>query len=220
MLFFSLIKAVFLFLLLLGVALSIMYIWANVIDRILLLNHKLEPKYLAWLISGISLLISVILAANIYFFIVSFFLSLPVFSEYKISRVKQNIAIQPEDCPIILQTIAREQEELAFYNNHRYIEEKAPLFTIKIQYERGAEILREEAKQFAKLPINKNSKYYTNKIAEKLNEKAELFEQRVKAKPGIDSPEKVLDLLNRMDRVTEERLNTLEQVKKQCSQSN
>ena len=71
-----------------------------------------------------------------------------------------------------------------------------------------------------KLDLNPESKYYSKMIGDKLKEKAKLFEQRVKMSTDNQSDQKLNTLLDKMDDVTEERLNAIESVENQCSANN
>lgn len=102
---------------------------------------------------------------------------------------------------------------------HRYIEEKVHLFVIKLDYEKGAQRLREQSRQYTNLKLQKNTADYANKIANKLQAKAELFEQRVEVQENKAGRKEIYRLLDRMDRITEERQQLIELVKQKCNET-
>ena len=150
-------------------------------------------------------------------FISKFFLQLPQTGFNVPQKAVADIAIEKQDCQQLKDIIYQTENQIYQAENHRYIEEVSPLFTIKLEYEKGAKELSSAAEQYGSLDIAENSQYYTEKIARQLDKKSQLFQERTKAIANRQGMKKIPDLLNEMDRVTEQRKNLITIIKKQCN---
>ncbi len=124
--------------------------------------------------------------------------------------------LDPKDCSKLLDTIYLVETEIAELDNHRNIEETSPLFTIKIEYQKGGDKLREYALLYEGLELTEASKVYTKNIAQKMQNKANLFDKRIKIKEDKEGIKKILELLKQMDRVTYEQQTIIEGIERQC----
>jgi hypothetical protein len=168
---------------------------------------------------GLSASLLFLLTSIIFLLGVNLILNSSPFSSIAHNREVSQINISVEDCSLLLDTIARTENRSDRQENHRYIEEEAPLFTLKLDYQQGAQQLREQSRQYSNLKLQKNTANHAKKIAQKFQEKAELFEQRIKIKENEVGKKEIYKLLNRMDRVTEERQQLIELVKQKCSET-
>ncbi|AFZ34022.1 hypothetical protein Sta7437_0412 [Stanieria cyanosphaera PCC 7437] len=173
-------------------------------------NLKLAVTTITFVLTFIFSLIIVVLGVNLIFF------------GLNLVGLKQNIAqadinVDLFDCPSLLETIYHNENQVYQFEKHRYIEEVAPLFTIKIEYEQGAKRLREQAGKYQNLKISSKSINVVQEISQKLLEKAHLFEERVKIKADSSGTKQILKLLEKMDQVTEERLRLIDRVKQKCT---
>ncbi len=125
--------------------------------------------------------------------------------------------IDSKDCSKLLDTIYLVENQITQLDNHRNIEETSPLFTIKLEYQKGAEKLREYASVYEELGLAEKSKIYSKKIAEKMQEKADYFDQRAKIKEDKEGAKQILQLLKKMDRVTQEQETIIEAIERQCA---
>ena len=121
------------------------------------------------------------------------------------------------DCPKLINAIYLGESQIYDLENHHYLEIVATPKTIKSDYKKGAEKLRLIAEQYLKLDLNSESESYSQIIANKLQEKAQLFEQRMEFTSDTDNKQEVNQLLNKMDIVTQERLRAIEFVENQCN---
>jgi hypothetical protein len=199
--------------------LVVIFILIKIIDLILdnsykikLRNLKLVVTILAFLITFFSSTIFVALGINLIF-------SLFVFLGLNQDVAQSNFDFDLTDCPSLLEAIHQNENQIYKFENHRYIEEVAPLFTIKLEYEQGAKKLRTQSEKYQNLALSEKSINLTARISQKMLEKANLFDDRVKIGASSSSNKQILKLLEKMDRVTEERLKLVDRVKQQCNSS-
>ena len=150
-------------------------------------------------------------------FISKFFLQLPQTWLSVPPKAVADIAIENQDCQQLKDLIYSTENKIYQAENHRYIEEVSPIFTIKLEYEKGAKELSSAAEQYSSLDISENSQHYAEKIAQKLQKKSQLFQDRTKVVKNSKGIQKIADLLKQMDRVTEQRKNLITIIKKQCN---
>jgi hypothetical protein len=131
--------------------------------------------------------------------------------------------ISRRDCQPLLDTIKETENAIYQQENHRYIEEEAPLFAIQLEYHKGFQKLREQLVKYENLAAKESENIYAqnygNQIAEQLKKKAELFKERIKIKPDKVGRKKIYELLEEMDKVTAERQKLIEQVEQQCGKA-
>jgi hypothetical protein len=212
------VKPVVTFLLILVVVLLVMFVWAQTFDKVFLFKEQVKPDSLGVLFLIIGAIVSTIIAGLTIFFITNLAINIPNWVESKL--IAQNIKVDRADCPQLIATINKSNQLLEEVEDHRYIEEAAPIFTIKIEYEKGLNQLKKEAQEFSNLELQNNSKYYADSIAYNLNKKAQLFQERMDFKvEGNKNTQDVYKLLEQMDKFTSERLKLISQVKQQCNNS-
>ncbi len=122
-----------------------------------------------------------------------------------------------EDCQKLINEIYLGESQIHNLENHHYLEIVDTPTKIKLNYQKGAEKLRLIAEQYLELDLNPESAYYSQTIANKLQEKAQLFEQRMGILANINNRQEVNQLLAKMDVVTRERLKAIESVENQCN---
>ncbi|MEM9276700.1 MAG: hypothetical protein AAGA80_27735 [Cyanobacteria bacterium P01_F01_bin.143] len=137
-----------------------------------------------------------------------------------INQIDKNKKLNLEDCQQLINEIYLGESKVYNSENHRYIEVVSSAENINTSYQEGAKELKSVAKQYLELDLNPESEYYSKMIGNKLKEKAKLFEQRVKMNTNNQSTQKLNTLLDKMDAVTEERLNAIESVENQCNTNN
>lgn len=202
--------AIFLF------AILLIFILAKLADLIFVLKTKIESNIWSWTAIGTSFTIAFILSVLIVFYLLRFLVNFPnllpstapMFAKYSIDNL---------DCPVLIDIIYQTENSIYNYENHRYIEESSPLFTIKIEYEQGAEKLKNETKKYAQLKVGEKTQKTIAQIQQKLHKKADLFLQRTKINLENRGFDRIANLLTEMDRITQARLEIIDGVKKQCA---
>ena len=188
----------------------------QVIDLVFSIRTKLKPVYLKQVFTVTSFLLWFGVSTLATVLISQFFLQLPQRWFNVPQKAVADIAIEKQDCQQLKDIIYQTENQIYKVENHRYIEEVSPLFTIKLEYEKGAKELSSAAEQYSSLELAENSRHYTEQIAQKLDKKSQLFQDRTKAIANRQGMKKIPDLLNEMDRVTEQRKNLITVIKKQC----
>lgn len=199
--------------------LVVIFILIKVIGCIFDYTYQLKSKNLKLAVTIITFSLTFIFSLIIVVLGVNF-----IVSGLNFLGLNQNVAqgdfnVDLLDCPSLLETIYQDENQIHQFENHRYIEEVAPIFTIKIEYEQGAKRLREQAEKYQNLRISTKSINVTQEISQKLLEKAHLFEERVKITVNSSGTKQILKLLAKMDLITEERLRLIDLVKQQCANS-
>ncbi len=139
----------------------------------------------------------------------------PKNQEVKINNeIEQTISL--EDCQELIDQIYLSESQIYNAENHRYIEAVSSSQDINLDYEAGAKKLKEVSEQYLALDLNPESEDYIQKLAEKIQEKAQLFETRSELTTDAKNKSKIKQLLRKMDVVTEERLNAIESLENQC----
>ena len=122
-----------------------------------------------------------------------------------------------EDCRKLIDEIYLGESQIYKLENHRYLEIVSTSNNINLNYRKGARKLRLIAEQYLKLDLNPEAISYSQIIADKLQKKAQLFEQRIDFIIREKEQQKVSELLDKMDIVTQERLNAIASVEDQCN---
>lgn len=139
----------------------------------------------------------------------------PKLQEVKITNeIEQSLNL--EDCQELINQIYLSESQIYNLENHRYLEAVSSSKNINLDYQTGAKKLREISEQYLTLDLNPESEHYSQKLAEKLQEKAQLFETRSEITTGNKSKQEIKQLLNKMDAVTQERLHAIESLESQC----
>lgn len=187
----------------------------------LIFNAKIQFKlpYMKGVFRTTSLLVWFCLGTIATFLISTVLVKIPT-AAYKPDPVASQIptmAIEKQDCQRVIDTIYSTENSIYKLENHRYIEEISPVFTIKIDYKKGAEKLDSAAKKYRELEVAESTKPYTQAIADKLEQKAELFTNRSEAEENSKGIKKVIYLLDEMDRATEQRQQLIDALERQCN---
>jgi hypothetical protein len=188
----------------------------KIIELIFTNRRKFKSNYQKSLFPVLALFLWFSFSAISTIFISSIILKLPQILFGSSQRANADVAIEKQDCQKIIDTIYSLENQIYQIENHRYIEESAPIFTIKLEYQKGSEELSSVAEEYLALDVGKNSQNYTKQMAEKLQEKAQLFQVRTEIMENSQGVKQIINLLEKMDRVTEERQNMISGVKKQC----
>lgn len=122
-----------------------------------------------------------------------------------------------EDCQKLINKIYLGESQIYNLENHRYLEVVATSKNINQSYQEGAEKLKFIADQYLDLDINLESKYYSEILANKLQEKAQLFKERSRITTNTNNRPKINQLLDEMDRVTQARLKAIESIENKCN---
>ena len=122
-----------------------------------------------------------------------------------------------EDCQKLIDKVYIGEGQIYDLEHHRYLELVSTPKNIKSDYQKGAEGLRAIAEQYLELDLNPESEYYRRIIAEKLQEKARLFEQRSDIIDVNKNQQKINQLLEKMDMISQERLNVIASIEEQCN---
>ncbi|ELS04577.1 hypothetical protein Xen7305DRAFT_00043120 [Xenococcus sp. PCC 7305] len=134
----------------------------------------------------------------------------------KVTNTEEIAVLNIEDCQQLINEIYLGENKVYNSENHRYIEVVSTPQNIVESYQKGAKELNSVSQQYLDLNLNPESKHYSQIIANKLQEKAKLFEQRSEISTDSKNKRKINRLLDKMDLVTKERLNAIESVENQC----
>ncbi|MDJ0574927.1 MAG: hypothetical protein QNJ65_07140 [Xenococcaceae cyanobacterium MO_234.B1] len=189
----------------------------QVIHKIFSLRVAIKPALPKNLLTGVALFLWFVVLTT-FVLRVSLFLFKSFYYQQLDSRFTvKNIDIDRRNCQILINTIYYEENKIYKVENHRYIEEVSPDFAVKVKYHKGAKKLKKVAKKYLDLNLAEPSNYYAKKIAKKLQAKATLFQQRIEIEEDNQVIENILELLENMDRVTEERLFLIDSIEQKCS---
>jgi ABC-type transport system involved in multi-copper enzyme maturation permease subunit len=195
------------------------FILSKITDLTLVFASRLRSNTLSWTATGVSFIFSYILSVLIVFYLLHFIANFT-----KQIQVADNLLssfpVDKKDCPAIIDTIYQSENSIYNYENHRYIEESSPLFTIKVEYEKGAKKLANEIKAYDKLKLADKSQQTIEKIKRSIREKADLFNKRSKLNINHKAFDTISGLIADMDGVTQSRLEIINEIKNQCSIDN
>jgi hypothetical protein len=211
-----LIKLIITFVIIFICVLIFMFLWAKAIEQFLLFQKRIKPESLAWTISIGGIAASTTLSIAILYFIINFLLGVPDLVGEKITTQQQLFNLDKSDCQTLTSFIYRSQNTLANLEDHRSIEANAPLFTINLEYQKGLEQMRKEATKYTSLEVRKDTKAYTEKIAGLLDQKADYFQDRINVDLNQTDVQGVFNLLDKLDSVTEQRTELINQINQQC----
>jgi ABC-type lipoprotein release transport system permease subunit len=204
------------FIIIFAIILGFMFLWAKALDRFFLFKKQIKPESLAWTVSVVGVAISTTLSIAILYLIINFILNFSDSIGEKIASQSQLSPLDKSDCKTLVDFVYKSQSEISVLENHRGIEENANLFTLNLEYQKGLDILQKKATEYNSFPVKKNTKIYTETIAKLLNEKAGYFQQRINVDLNQTDVKGVLNLLDKMDSVTEERTKIVNQIDRQC----
>ncbi len=191
----------------------------QVIHKIFLIRVAIKPALPKNLLTGVALFLWFVVLTT-FVLRVSLFLFKSFYYQQLDSRFTvKNIDIDQSNCQVLIDTIYYEENKIYKVENHRYIEEVSPDFAVKVEYQKGVKKLKKVAKKYLDLNLAEPSNYYAKKIATKLQDKATLFQQRIEIQEDNQVIEKILQLLENMDQVTEERLFLIDTIEQKCSKN-
>lgn len=189
------------------------------IELVFTTKRKIKPNYMKSIFTAFSLLIWFSFSTISTISVSTFLLQLPQIWFGNTQRANADAIIEQQDCQKIVDTIYSLENQIHQTENHRYLEEVSPIFTIKLEYQKGAEKINSVAEQYLALDIAESSRNYTKQIAEKLQQKAQLFQTRTEITENSKGIKEIVNLLEKMDRVTAERQNMIEGVERQCQKA-
>ncbi len=193
------------------------YILIQIVDQIFKANQKIKSKTLSLSFISLSLLVSFIGSMISFYLVLIFLLNLPIYLGFKPKIEPISIVLSPTDCLTLTEAIRQTDTQIDEQANHRFLEETAHLFTIKLEYQKVADKLKEQAQIYSKLSLSPEGESYARQISQKFQLLSELFIQRNTITPNKEGIKKVYKLLERMDELDRERLLLVNQVKQQCN---
>ena len=201
------------------VSLLLAFILFQLIDKLFLLRKKIKSKVKFLFFIGTSLLFSFILSIIGFALVLKFLFQIPTYLGLETKQQISKISISTTDCLPLTNTIQKTEILIGQKENHRYLEETAHLFTIKLQYQKAADKLKEQAQIYNNLELSADAKEHAQKIATKFQEQSDLFTQRTTITTNKAGIKQVYKILEKMDRVDQERLKLINQVKQKCGQA-
>jgi hypothetical protein len=197
-------------------SLLLIFILAKLTDLIFVFKARIKSDTLSWTATGTSFLVAFILSMLIVFSFLRFLIDIPNLFQFK-ANLFAAYPLDIQDCPVLIDTIYQTENSIYNYENHRYIENSSPLFTIKVEYEKGAEKLKNEIPKYKKLKVGDRTQKSIARLQQQLNDKANLFLQRTKLNLENRGLDRINNVLTEMDRTTQARLEIINGIKQQCS---
>lgn len=188
----------------------------KIIDLILATKIKFKPLYLKKFFTATSLFLWFCFGLVSIVIVSSLLVKLPLAFRVNSSETT-NIILGERDCQELLNRIYAQENQIYLIENHRYLEESSSLFTIKLEYQQAGERLNTVAEHYLNSDLTDKGRFYGNRIAQLLQTKAQLFEERANFQENGKNIKKIADILKQMDRVTEQRKGIISAVKKQCN---
>jgi hypothetical protein len=215
----AIIKLVTTFVVIFAIVLGFMFLWAKTIERFLLFRKQIKPESLAWFVSLVGIVVSTTASLAMLYLIVNFILNFSASIGESIAKQSQLEPLDKSDCATLVSLISKSQQELSTVENHRNIEENAPLFTINLEYQKGFDMLRKKASEYKNLQVQDSTKVYTEAMANLLDRKADYFKERIDIDLNQTQVQGVFNLLDRMDSATSDRTNIINQIERQCKEA-
>jgi hypothetical protein len=210
MLFF--IGTFFLFVLLL------LFLFTKIADLTFVFASRSNSKTWNFTTTGASFLASFILSILIVSYLINFLASFSNSWQFSKSSF-DNFPMDTKDCPVVIETIYQTENDILNHENHRYIEQSENSITTKIlkdKYEKGVKKLTNQVKIYENLNVNNRSKQTINAIATSIKDKANLFKKRTQLNINDKAFQNMPELLIKMDRATQTRLEIISEIKQQC----
>lgn len=192
------------------------FILMQLIDRIFIINKKIKVQPISLLFMIISLLLSFSISIISFYFVLILLFKMPFYLGLETKKQSFETMISNADCLPLTNAIKQTESNIGLKENHRHLEETAHLFTIKLEYQKAAKKLTEQAKLYSNLELSIDSQPYSQKIAANFAKQADLFRQRTAITTNKAGIKQVYKILEKMDRVNQERLRLVNQVKRQC----
>ena len=193
------------------------YILIQIVDRIFKANRKIKKQSLSLSYISLSLIVTFIGSMISFYLVLIFLFKLPFYLGLKEATEPINIVLSAEDCSTLTRAIQQSNREIDERANHRFLEETAHLFTIKLEYQKVADKLKEQAQIYNDLPLSPEGQTYAQEISQKFQSQSELFMERNTITPNKEGIKKVYKLLQKMDKIDRERLVLVDRVKQQCN---
>lgn len=193
------------------------FILIKIVDLIFRVNRKIKGKTLSLSFISLSLTVSFIGSMISFYLVIIFLINLPIYLGFKQKIEPISIVFSTTDCSTLTEAIQQTDIQIDEQANHRYLEETAHLFTIKLEYQKVADKLKEQAQIYSDLSLSPEGQSYARQISQKFQALSELFIQRNTITPNKEGIKKVYKLLERMDELDRERLLLVNQVKQQCN---
>ena len=193
------------------------FILMQSIDCIFSMSKKIKSALLSSMFMSFSLWVSFLLSIIVFYLALNFLIKIPIYLGIKTEDRNFETLISPTDCLLLTNAIRETENRIGEKENHRYLEEVAHLFTIKLEYQKAAQKLKEQVKIYHNLELSPEAEKYTHQIGTKFQEQSELFLQRNAITTNKEGVKKVYKLLEKMDKIDRERLRLIERVKQQCN---
>ena len=191
----------------------------KLINHIFSYKKRIKSKSLSFTFIVISLTLSFLFSIISFYLVLNFLVKIPDYLGINTKQQTLEAIIPATDCLPLTNAIEQTESKITGQENHRYIEETAHLFTIKLEYQKAAKKLKEQAQLYKKLTLSPESQQYTQKISDEFQKQSDLFSERTTIITNKTGIKKVYKLLEKMDRIDQERLRLINQVKQQCSEA-
>jgi hypothetical protein len=203
---------------------TLLWAWllVYIIDKFFKLFYKLKIKNkFDLLIFSSAIYVGLFIASTIFIFYtttVAVELLQQQPQKTSLSLTRSKLTIDRESCNELLDNIYSSEDTIYKFENHRYIEQLSPDFSVLLEYKKGAERLKITAGSYDELNLNQEARKYSAAIAFNMRKKARLFEERVAIKTKTsETKSKIAELLLKMDRVTSQRATEIDRIKQQCN---
>ena len=193
------------------------FILMQLIDHTFIFKKRIKNQIISFTFMASSLFLSFLFSIISFYLLLNFLNKLPIYLGIEQKKQAVNIIIPQADCLLMQNAIKQTESKIGKSENHRYIEDTAHLFTIKIEYQKAAQKLKEQAKIYNNLELSPQAQNYSRQIGEKLQEQSELFSQRTAIRTNREGIKKIYKLLKKMDKIDRKRLRLIDRVKQQCN---
>ena len=197
--------------------LFLIFVLMQLIDIIFILQKRIKVQFLSFIFIILSLSLSFLLSIISFYLVLTFLVKLPIYLGLETKQQDFDAIIPKTDCLLLTNVIKQTENQIGEQENHRYLEKTAHLFTIKLEYQKAAQKLKEQGKIYNNLELSPEAQNYTRQIGTKFKEQSELFSQRNTIKTNKEGVKKVYKLLKKMDKIDQERLRLIDEVKQQCN---
>lgn len=193
------------------------FILVQLVDQIFIINKKIKAQASSLTFISISLALSFVVSMISFYLVLNFLFELPTYLGLETKQQDFEALISQQDCLPLTNAIQQTESQIGQQENHRYLEETAHLFTLKLEYQKAADKFQEQVKIYKNLELSAEAQKYAQQISTRLEEQSKLFTQRKTITTNKEGIKKVYKLLDKMDKLEQERLRLIEQVKQQCN---
>lgn len=198
-------------------SLLLVFVFMQLTDLILILKKRIKEPLLSLAFISSSLFLSFLLSIVSFYLVLNTLFRLPIYLGLETESQNFETLIPQTDCLLLTNAIEKTESQIGEKENHRHLEEVAHLFTIKLEYQKAAQKLKAQVKLYTDLELSPEGQKYTHQIGTKFKEQSELFIQRNTITTNKEGVKKVYKLLEKMDKIDQERLRLINQVKQQCN---